>query len=117
ERAPRPRSSTVRSRRPPLGPRYHGRDSPSPDRSRMHEPPLYYLVGPAGHPNYGDEIITAGWLEYLADTAPDAEVWVDTHSPGPAQVLLGDLHPRVRFTDTLWRLCWEAPSDDPWQEP
>lgn len=81
----------------------------------MPAPPLYYLVGPAGHPNYGDELIAAGWLHHLADTAPEATVWVDTHSPGPAQVLLGDLHPRVRFTDTLWRLCWEAPSDDPWQ--
>ncbi len=85
------------------------------DRSRMDAPPLYYLAGPAGHPNYGDELITAGWLKYLAETAPEAAVWVDTHSPGPAQVLLGDLHPRVRFTDTLWRLCWAAPSDDPWQ--
>ncbi|NKY57244.1 polysaccharide pyruvyl transferase family protein [Nocardia flavorosea] len=81
----------------------------------MDAPPLYYLAGPAGHPNYGDELITAGWLNYLAETAPEAEVWVDTHSPGPAQVLLGALHPRARFTDTLWRLCWEAPSDDPWQ--
>ncbi|MFC4372556.1 polysaccharide pyruvyl transferase family protein [Nocardia halotolerans] len=81
----------------------------------MHASPLYYLVSPAGHPNYGDELITAGWLRYLAETAPEATVWVDTHSPGPAQVLLGDLHPRVRFTDTLWRLCWEAPSEDPWQ--
>lgn len=81
----------------------------------MDTPPLYYLAGPAGHPNYGDELITAGWLKYLAETAPEATVWVDAHSPGPAQVLLGDLHPRVRFTDTLWRLCWAAPSDDPWQ--
>ncbi|WP_083874597.1 polysaccharide pyruvyl transferase family protein [Nocardia paucivorans] len=78
-------------------------------------PTLYYLISPAGHPNYGDELIVAGWLLYLADIAPEATVWVDTHSPGPAQVLLGDLHPRARFTDTLWRLCWEAPSDDPWQ--
>lgn len=77
--------------------------------------PLYYLVAPAAHPNYGDELIVAGWLRHLADVAPDATVWVDTHSPGPAQVLLGELHPQVRFTDTLWRLCWEAPSDDPWE--
>lgn len=81
----------------------------------MQAPALYYLVSPAGHPNYGDELIAVGWLRYLAVTAPEATVWVDTHSPGPAQVLLGDLHPRVRFTDTLWRLCWEAPSEDPWQ--
>ncbi|WP_051792033.1 polysaccharide pyruvyl transferase family protein [Amycolatopsis jejuensis] len=76
---------------------------------------LYYLVAPVGHPNYGDELITAGWLEYLAETAPDADVWVDTHSPGPASVLLDGIHPRAKFTDTLWRLCWEAPEEDPWR--
>lgn len=75
----------------------------------------YYLVAPAGYPNYGDELIAAGWLRHLAETAPDARVWLDTHSPGPAQVLLGDLHPNVRFTDTLWRICTEAPSADPWE--
>lgn len=77
--------------------------------------PLYYLVAPVGHPNYGDELIAAGWLRYLAETAPEADVWVDTHSPGPAAVLLDGIHPRAKFTDTLWRLCWEAPEDDPWQ--
>ncbi|MGW4396115.1 polysaccharide pyruvyl transferase family protein [Amycolatopsis nivea] len=75
----------------------------------------YYLVAPVGHPNYGDELITAGWLGYLAETAPDADVWVDTHSPGPASVLLDGIHPRAKFTDTLWRLCWEAPDEDPWR--
>lgn len=77
--------------------------------------PVYYLVAPAGFPNYGDELIAASWLRYLADVAPDADVWVDTHSPGPSTMLLSDLHPRVRFTDTLWRLCSDAQSEDPWQ--
>ncbi|GAB3007329.1 polysaccharide pyruvyl transferase family protein [Amycolatopsis acidiphila] len=77
--------------------------------------PLYYLVAAAGHPNLGDELIAAGWLRYLANIAPEADVWVDTNTPGPAAVLLAGLHPRVRFTDTLWRLCQAAPSDDPWQ--
>lgn len=77
--------------------------------------PLIYLVTPAGVPNYGDELIVSAWLRYLARTAPDAEVWVDTHSPGIASVMLSPLHPRVRFTDTLWRLCERAQSDDPWQ--
>lgn len=77
--------------------------------------PLYYLVAPAGFPNFGDELIAAGWLKYLADEAPDARVWVDAHTPGTAQLLLGHLHPRVRFIDTLWRLCWEAPSQDRWE--
>jgi len=76
---------------------------------------LYYVVAPVGHPNYGDELIAASWLRELAVMAPDADVWVDTHSPGPAAVLLDGIHPRAKFTDTLWRLCWEAPSEDPWQ--
>lgn len=79
------------------------------------KPPRYYLVAPAGFPNYGDELITASWLRHLAGAAPDADVWVDTHSPGPAAALLADLHPRVRFVDTLWRLCAEAPSEQPWE--
>ncbi|WP_020658604.1 polysaccharide pyruvyl transferase family protein [Amycolatopsis benzoatilytica] len=78
-------------------------------------PRRHYLIGPSGYPNYGDELIAATWLRRLARTEPDAEVWLDTHSPGPAQLLLGDLHPRLRCTDTLWRLCGEAPSDDPWE--
>lgn len=76
---------------------------------------MYYLVATAGFPNFGDELILDGWLSHLAQVAPHATVWVDTHSPGPAQMLFGDAHPRVRFTDTLWRLCWEAPSDDAWE--
>jgi hypothetical protein len=78
-------------------------------------PRTIYLVGTTGHPNYGDELIAATWLKYLAAKAPDAEVWLDCPSPGPSAVLLGHLHPHVRFTDTLWRLCWEPPSDDPWE--
>ena len=76
---------------------------------------MFYLVTTAGYPNFGDELILSGWLRHLARVAPRATVWVDTHSPGPVQMLLGDAHPGVRFTDTLWRLCWEAPSEDPWQ--
>jgi hypothetical protein len=72
-----------------------------------------YLVGSAGYPYYGDELIAAGWLRYLAATEPDAEVWVDCPQPGGASLLLGHLHPKVRFTDTLFRVCWAAPSEDP----
>jgi len=72
-----------------------------------------YLVAAAGYPNYGDELIAAQWLRYLAQHEPDAEVWVDCHNPGGAQLLLGRLHPNVRFVDTVWNLGWAAPSDDP----
>ncbi len=72
-----------------------------------------YLVAAAGYPNYGDEIIAAQWLRYLAQHEPDAEIWVDCHHPGGAELLLGHLHPHVRFVDTLWTVGWAAPSDDP----
>lgn len=75
--------------------------------------PVYYLAGITGYPNYGDELIAATWLRYLAMVAPDAEVWLDCPHPGQAGTSLRDLHPSARFTDTLWRLCEEAPSDDP----
>ncbi|KZB81685.1 polysaccharide pyruvyl transferase family protein [Amycolatopsis regifaucium] len=92
---------------------------PAPDSTAPVPEParraLYYLVAPVGHPNYGDELIAASWLRHLAEVAPDADVWVDTHSPGPAAVLLDGLHPRAKFTDTLWRLCWEVASEEPWQ--
>ncbi len=76
---------------------------------------MYYLVATSGFPNFGDELILDGWLRHLDEVAPNAEVWVDTPAPGPSQLLFGQAHPRVRFVDTLWRLCWEAPSDDPWE--
>jgi polysaccharide pyruvyl transferase WcaK-like protein len=74
-----------------------------------------YLVGTTGHPNYGDELIAATWLKYLARHAVDSEIWLDCPNPGTSEVLLGHLHPRVRFTDTFWRLCWSAPVDGPWE--
>jgi hypothetical protein len=71
-----------------------------------------YLVASTGYPNYGDELVAAQWLRYLARTAPDAEVWLDSPSPGNSQILLGDLHPNVRFVDTLFRVAWAAPSEN-----
>ncbi|WP_199740251.1 polysaccharide pyruvyl transferase family protein [Saccharopolyspora rhizosphaerae] len=80
----------------------------------MNTPRRIYLVGTTGHPNYGDELIAAAWLKHLAKVAPDSEVWLDCPNPGPSSVLLSGMHPRVHFTDTFWRLCWEAPEDEPW---
>ncbi|HVQ18162.1 MAG TPA: polysaccharide pyruvyl transferase family protein, partial [Actinomycetes bacterium] len=74
---------------------------------------VIYLIGTAGHPNYGDELITATWLRYLAEELPDAEVWLDTPRPGQAAVLLGGLHPGLRTVDTLYHACWNAPRRDP----
>lgn len=86
------------------------RDDPRPD-----EPLVIYLIGVAGHPNYGDELIAAGWLRYLAQVAPTAEVWLDTPRPGQSAVLLGGIHPGLRCVDTLFHACWNAPPGGPQQ--
>jgi len=80
----------------------------------MH-PGIIYLVGTSGHPNFGDEFIAAAWLKYLAVARPDADVWLDSPQPGMAQVLFEGLHPRLRVTNTLWRLVHEnaeLPADE-----
>ena len=74
--------------------------------------PIIYLIGTSGAPNYGDELITATWLRYYAETFPETEVWVDTPRPGQSAVLHGGIHPRARFVDTLFHGCWIAPSEE-----
>lgn len=75
--------------------------------------PQVYLIGTAGHPHYGDEVITAAWLRYYADRLPEADVWLDTPRPGSTAVLHSDSHPRLRCVDTLFQACWSAPTGDP----
>lgn len=75
---------------------------------RSRAPRLIYLVAPAGHPNFGDELIARTWLEHLAGAYPDDEVVLDCHTPGQAALLLRGAHPRVTFTDTLWRIMMLA---------
>ncbi len=81
--------------------------------SQADKRPVIYLVGTAGNPNYGDELITAGWLRHYARHLPDAEVWLDSPRPGQAAVLLDGLHPGLRCVDTLFHACWNAPTDHP----
>lgn len=67
-----------------------------------------YLVASGGNPNYGDELIVAGWLRFLAENRPDASVWLDCPQPGLASALFAGLHPGFRATNTLWRACADA---------
>jgi hypothetical protein len=62
-----------------------------------------YLVSMAGYPNFGDELIARRWIEHLARHRPDEEVWLDCRFPGTASALFGDLHPRLRVTDAVFR--------------
>jgi hypothetical protein len=67
-----------------------------------------YLIGTSGHPNFGDEFVTAAWLRFLARARPHAEVWLDCPGPATAAHLFNGLHPRLRTTDTLWRTMWQT---------
>jgi polysaccharide pyruvyl transferase WcaK-like protein len=75
--------------------------------------PVIYLIGTAGHPNYGDELIAASWLRFYAERFPDAEIWLDTPRPGQTSVLHAGTHERLRCVDTVFHACWNAPVDDP----
>lgn len=75
--------------------------------------PTIHLVSTAGHPNFGDEFIAASWLRFLAERQPDTDVVLDCPDPGMAAFLLEGLHPRVKFTNLLWRVSWLTMDADP----
>lgn len=77
------------------------------------QPSILYLVSPAGHPNFGDELITRAWLDVLTELRPDDEVWLDCPHPGRASHLFRRTHPHLRVTNTLWELAHSSPSHDP----
>ncbi|MCP2637513.1 polysaccharide pyruvyl transferase family protein [Microbacterium sp. HD4P20] len=65
-----------------------------------------YLISAAGLPNYGDEILTRVWLDWLAKNHPDVPVWLDCPEPGRANHLFAGVHPRLTTTNTLWHLAF-----------
>ncbi|MEG9224543.1 polysaccharide pyruvyl transferase family protein [Aeromicrobium sp. Sec7.5] len=67
-----------------------------------------YLIGVAGHPNFGDEAITRGWLRWLAKHRPRDEVWLDVPNPAGAAALLHGEHPHLVVVDTVHRLGLDA---------
>lgn len=69
---------------------------------------LVYLLAPAGHPNYGDELILRTWLRVLERLRPRTRVVVDCHTPGQAALLHEGANADVVFTDTVWRLVAEC---------
>lgn len=76
---------------------------PSRQRRRGRPRERIHLVSWAGFPNYGDELITARWLQFLARRRPHAEVWLDTRFPGMTAALFGGMHPGLVATDVVFR--------------
>ncbi|MEW1961361.1 hypothetical protein AB0269_02730 [Microbacterium sp. NPDC077644] len=73
-------------------------------------PAVIYLVSAAGHPSFGDELITRAWLDVLTELRPEAEVWLDCPYPGRASHLFRRTHPGLHVTSTLWELAASCPS-------
>ncbi len=74
-----------------------------------------YLIATAGHPNFGDEFVTASWLRFLAKSRPEADIWLDSPNPGLVMHLFEGCHPRLRVTNNLWRLMaitLDLPADE-----
>lgn len=67
----------------------------------------FYLICEPGFPNYGDELIAAEWLKYLAAAHPDVPVIMDCLRPGPASAILRGYHPHLTVVDTVARLTFE----------
>lgn len=76
----------------------------------------FYLVSAAGLPNYGDEILTRVWLDWLAKNRPGVPVWLDCPEPGRANHLFRDSHPLLRTTNTLWHLAFGARGSELFEE-
>lgn len=70
-----------------------------------------YLISCSGRPNYGDELITASWLNFLYRYFPEYEVWLDCPDPGNAFALFSSYHPTFRPINTVWKLCWRFSED------
>jgi hypothetical protein len=81
--------------------------------SENEKQPTVHLVSTAGHPNFGDELIAASWLRFLAQRQPETDVVLDCPDPGLATYLFEGLHPRVKFTNLLWRVSWETIDSEP----
>lgn len=77
-------------------------DAPVPQPAGT--PAAHYLIGEAGYPNYGDELITREWVKYLNEIDPETPVVLDCMCSGPAAALLYGLHPRIMAVDTIAQL-------------
>lgn len=88
-------------------PKTSGAKTPEPAEGHI------YLVSMATFPNYGDELIAARWLTYLAEQKPDTDVWLDVREPGTATALFAGLHPRLHVVNTIFRAIHEHLHGDP----
>lgn len=67
---------------------------------------VHYLIGGSGIPNYGDELITTLWIEYLRRLSPGLknEIVVDVRNIKPCLDIY-EQHQNVTFTNVIHKLA------------
>ncbi|MDT0176025.1 polysaccharide pyruvyl transferase family protein [Enterobacter sp. BRE11] len=71
---------------------------PSPSRATNKN---FYLVSAAGMPNYGDDMLTRGWVNVIKRAWPNAHIYLDAVDPVVAQTLF----PEVTCVNYFWTLA------------
>ena len=78
---------------------------PLPETEIVRRSKCHYLIGEAGYPNYGDELIAREWVKYLAQVDPEVPVVLDCLCAGPAAAICSGLHPKFSVVDTVAQMC------------
>lgn len=61
----------------------------------------FYLVSASGMPNYGDDMLTRGWINHIRHRYPHATIYLDAVDPLVASTLYDD----VKCVNYLWQLA------------
>ncbi|MBU9815440.1 polysaccharide pyruvyl transferase family protein [Rahnella sp. C60] len=64
-------------------------------------PKTFYLISASGMPNYGDDMLTRGWINHIKLRYPQATIYLDAVDPLVAATLYQD----VKCVNYLWQLA------------
>ncbi|CAI2447471.1 polysaccharide pyruvyl transferase family protein [Serratia plymuthica] len=65
------------------------------------ETKVFYLISAAGMPNFGDDMLTRYWVDYLQEKFPGCTIYLDAVD----SVVASELFPTARCVDYVWRLA------------
>ncbi|WHZ38961.1 hypothetical protein QNM34_12825 [Rahnella bonaserana] len=68
--------------------------TPSPQKT-------FYLISASGMPNYGDDMLTRGWINHIKRVYPNAIIYLDAVDP----LVASNLYDDVKCVNFLWQLA------------
>ncbi|MEB6222349.1 polysaccharide pyruvyl transferase family protein [Pantoea anthophila] len=69
--------------------------------SAPHKEKCFYLISACGMPNFGDDMLTRGWINTIKRSHPDAIIYIDAVDP----VVAASLFDGVICVNYLWQLA------------